>query len=80
MILRHEWMDVERSVYLNQRDTPKGGARTSLGLFEGDTLVSQSGVSGTASERHMCAAGLASKPRPSLGCLKWRPMMSANCS
>jgi hypothetical protein len=42
IILRHEWMDVKRIVYLNQREHPKG-TRTSLGHsighFEGDTLV-----------------------------------------
>ena len=30
--------------------------------------------------RHMCADGLLSKPRPSFGCLKWRPMMSTKSS
>ncbi len=43
MILRFEWMDVQRVVYLNQREHPKNGPRTSLGhsigRFEGDTLV-----------------------------------------
>jgi hypothetical protein len=43
VILRHEWMDVKRIVYLNQREHPKGGPRTSLGHsighFEGETLV-----------------------------------------
>ncbi len=43
VILRHKWMDVKRIVYLNQREHPKGGVRTSLGHsigpFEGDTLV-----------------------------------------
>jgi hypothetical protein len=43
VILRFEWMDVQRIVYLNQREHPKGGPRTSLGHsighFEGDTLV-----------------------------------------
>jgi hypothetical protein len=43
VILRHEWMDVQRVVYLNQREHPKNGPRTSLGHsighFEGDTLV-----------------------------------------
>jgi hypothetical protein len=47
VILRHEWMDVKRIVYLNQREHPKGGPRTSLGHsighFEGDTLVIQTG-------------------------------------
>ena len=43
VILRHEWMDVQRIVHLNQSEHPKGGPRTSLGhsigRFEGDTLV-----------------------------------------
>jgi len=43
VILRHEWMDVQRIVYLNLREHPKSGPRTSLGHsighFEGDTLV-----------------------------------------
>jgi Family of unknown function (DUF6152) len=43
VVLRHEWMDVQRIVYLNQREHPKNGARSSLGhsigRFEGDTLV-----------------------------------------
>jgi hypothetical protein len=43
VILRFEWMDVQRVVYLNQREHPKNGPRTSLGHsighFEGDTLV-----------------------------------------
>ena len=47
VILRHEWMDVERIVHLNQREHPKGGPRTSLGHsighFEGDTLVIETG-------------------------------------
>jgi len=47
VILRHEWMDVQRIVYLNQREHPKSGPRTSLGHsighFEGDTLVIETG-------------------------------------
>jgi hypothetical protein len=47
VILRHEWMDVQRIVYLNQRGHPKDGPRTSLGHsighFEGDTLVIETG-------------------------------------
>jgi hypothetical protein len=47
VILRYEWMDVQRIVYLNQREHPKGGPRTSLGHsighFEGDTLVVETG-------------------------------------
>jgi len=43
VVLRHEWMDVVRTVYLNVREHPTGGQRTSLGHsighFEGDTLV-----------------------------------------
>ncbi len=47
VILRYEWMDVQRIVHLNQREHPKGGPRTSLGhsigRFEGDTLVIETG-------------------------------------
>jgi hypothetical protein len=47
VILRHEWMDVRRVVYLNQREHPQAGPRTSLGhsigRFEGDTLVIETG-------------------------------------
>jgi len=47
VILRHEWMDVQRVVYLNQHEHPKNGPRTSLGHsighFEGDTLVIETG-------------------------------------
>ena len=47
VILRHEWMDVQRIVHLNQREHPKNGPRTSLGHsighFEGDTLVIETG-------------------------------------
>ena len=30
--------------------------------------------------RHICADGLLSRPSPSLGCLKWRPMISVKSS
>jgi len=47
VILRHEWMDVQRIVYLNQHEHPPGGPRTSLGHsighFEGNTLVIDTG-------------------------------------
>jgi hypothetical protein len=47
VVMRYEWMDVKRVVYLDQREHPKGGARTSLGHsighFEGDTLVIETG-------------------------------------
>jgi hypothetical protein len=43
VILRFEWMDVQRVVHLDQREHPENGPRTSLGhsigRFEGDTLV-----------------------------------------
>lgn len=43
IVLRHEWMDVERRIHLDQRTHPADGPRTSLGHsighFEGDTLV-----------------------------------------
>ena len=47
VILRHEWMDVKRIVYLNLHEHPKSGPRTSLGHsighFEGETLVIETG-------------------------------------
>jgi hypothetical protein len=47
VILRFEWMDAKRIVYLNQRDHSKAGPRTSLGHsighFDGDTLVIETG-------------------------------------
>jgi Family of unknown function (DUF6152) len=47
VILRYEWMDARRVVDLSQREHPKGGKRTSLGHsighFEGDTLVIETG-------------------------------------
>jgi hypothetical protein len=47
VILRHEWMDVQRIIHLNQREHPKNGPRTtlghSIGRFEGDTLVIETG-------------------------------------
>ena len=43
VVLRHEWMDVVRTVHLDQREHPANGPRTSLGHsighFDGDTLV-----------------------------------------
>jgi len=43
VLLRHEWMDVVRTVDLSTREHPADGPRTSLGhsigYFEGDTLV-----------------------------------------
>ncbi len=43
IVIRHEWMDVERIVYLDRDDHPPDAPRTSLGHsighFEGDTLV-----------------------------------------
>jgi hypothetical protein len=43
VILKHEWMDVVRTVHLNTTEHPADGPRTSLGhsigRFEGDTLV-----------------------------------------
>jgi len=43
IVLRHEWMDVERRVHLDLDRHPADGPRTSLGHsighFEGDTLV-----------------------------------------
>jgi hypothetical protein len=43
VVLKHEWMDVVRVVYLDMNEHPKDGPRTSLGhsigRFEGATLV-----------------------------------------
>ena len=43
VLLKHEWMDVVRTVHLNTREHPADGPRTSLGhsigYFDGDTLV-----------------------------------------
>ena len=43
ILLRHEWMDVVRTVHLGLREHPADGPRTSLGHsighFDGDTLV-----------------------------------------
>jgi hypothetical protein len=43
VVLRHEWMDVVRTVHLDTREHPANGPRTSLGhsigYFEDDTLV-----------------------------------------
>ncbi len=43
VVLRHEWMDVVRTVHLNTREYPADGPRTSLGhsigYFDGATLV-----------------------------------------
>jgi hypothetical protein len=47
VVLRHEWMDVQRIVHLDVREHPRAGKRTSLGhsigRFEGDTLVIETG-------------------------------------
>jgi hypothetical protein len=43
VVLRHEWMDVVRTVHLDTREHPANGPRTSLGhsigYFDGNTLV-----------------------------------------
>jgi len=43
VLLKHEWMDVERIVHIGMEEHPSDGPRTSLGhsigRFEGDTLV-----------------------------------------
>jgi hypothetical protein len=43
IVLRHEWMDVERIVHLDRSEHPADGSRSSLGHsighFEDDTLV-----------------------------------------
>jgi hypothetical protein len=47
VFLRHEWMDVERVVHLDLTEHPADGPRSSLGHsighFEGDTLVIETG-------------------------------------
>jgi hypothetical protein len=47
IVLRHEWMDVRRVIHMNMKAHPKDGKRTSLGHsighWEGDTLVIQTG-------------------------------------
>jgi hypothetical protein len=47
VVLRHEWMDVRRVIHLNLKTHPANGPRTSLGhsigRFEGDTLVVETG-------------------------------------
>jgi hypothetical protein len=47
VILRHEWMDVRRVVHLDETEHPADGPRTSLGhsigRFEGDVLVIETG-------------------------------------
>lgn len=47
IILRHEWMDVRRVVHLDETEHPADGPRSSLGhsigRFEGDTLVIETG-------------------------------------
>jgi len=47
IVLRHEWMDVERIIHLDATTHPADGPRTSLGhsigRFEGDVLVVETG-------------------------------------
>ncbi len=47
IVLHHEWMDVRRIVHMDTKEHPKDGPRTSLGHsighFEGDTLVIETG-------------------------------------
>jgi hypothetical protein len=47
IVLRHEWMDARRVVHLDQTEHPADGPRSSLGhsigRFEGDTLVIETG-------------------------------------
>ena len=45
-----------------------------------DLVSGYSGVSGFAMDRHICADGLLSYPRPSAGCLNWRPTISTKGS
>jgi hypothetical protein len=47
VVLRHEWMDVRRVIHMNMKEHPKNGPRGSLGhsigRWEGDTLVIETG-------------------------------------
>jgi len=47
VVLRHEWMDVKRVIHMNMKEYPKNGPRGSLGhsigRWEGDTLVIETG-------------------------------------
>jgi len=47
VVLRHEWMDVRRVVHMNMKTHPKDGPRSSLGHsighWEGETLVIETG-------------------------------------
>ena len=47
VVLRHEWMDVKRVIHMNMKEHPKNGPRGSLGHsighWEGDTLVIETG-------------------------------------
>ena len=47
LVLRHEWMDVKRVIHMNMKEHPKNGPRGSLGhsigRWEGDTLVVETG-------------------------------------
>jgi hypothetical protein len=47
IVLHHEWMDVRRVIHMNTKTHPKDGARGSLGHsighWEGDTLVIETG-------------------------------------
>jgi hypothetical protein len=47
IIIHHEWMDVERIIYLDRDDhpaqVPKNSLGHSIGRFEGDTLVIETG-------------------------------------
>jgi hypothetical protein len=47
VVLHHEWMDVRRVIHMNMKTHPKDGPRSSLGhsigYWEGDTLVIETG-------------------------------------
>jgi len=47
VVLRHEWMDVRRVIHMDMKEHPRNGPRSSLGhsigRWEGDTLVIQTG-------------------------------------
>ena len=77
---RRQQRQARSAVDLNVRITRIERAGDAEGRPRLNQRRNYSGVSGLAIVRHMCATGLLSLPRPSFGCLKWRPMMSMNGS
>src|SRR5262249_54349280 len=67
----------------SQRDQPQGNAETKgLGGLNRSRIrrLCHKNRVGQRIVRHICAEGLLSRPRPSFGCLKFRPMMSTKSS